>query len=275
MEQRSIYGDSNKQNGLCLFLSGLYSLVRTNALVTKILGPRYKRSRKFFEICITFACNLRCLNCDMSCRQAASDEHMSVAQIENFIKESVANNHKWERIRITGGEPTLHPQLFEILQLLLQYKKIFSLNTRLSLVTNGFGEHIDSVLSRIPKEIEINNTAKKSEFQNFHPFNFAPQDSWFYKLADYSNGCWVMSECGMGLTSEGYYHCVVAGGIDRIFGFNVARKRLPAYEDAMEEQLRIFCRFCGHFRRGVHPVTRETMSPAWETAYRDYDKRRA
>jgi len=45
---------------------------------------------------------------------------MSVEQIQKFINESVDNNVKWERIRVMGGEPTLHPDIFEILNLLLE-----------------------------------------------------------------------------------------------------------------------------------------------------------
>ena len=98
----------------------VYRYIRVQKPVTKLFGPQYRRSRKFIEIEITYRCNLRCINCDRSCRQAPTNEQMSVEQIQKFINESVDNNVKWERIRVMGGEPTLHPDIFEILNLLLE-----------------------------------------------------------------------------------------------------------------------------------------------------------
>jgi hypothetical protein len=251
----------------------IYRFIRVQKPVTKLFRPEYTRSRKYIEIDITYRCNLKCINCNRSCRQAPTNEQMTVEQIQKFIKESIDNNVNWERIRVMGGEPTLHPNVIEILNLLLEYKKKYSPDTCIELDTNGFGKIVNDVLSKVPKEIEIENTSKKSELQLFYLFNMAPKDSIRYNYADYSSGCQVISVDGFGLTPYGYYPCAAAGGIDRIFGFDIGRKKLPSYEDSMTDQLQTFCKLCGRFHAGKR-TNSELMSPTWKIAYENYKKRK-
>ena len=73
----------------------------------------------------------------------------------------------------------------------------------------------------------------------------------------------------MGLNMHGYYPCAVAAGIDRIFGFDNARKHLPEKNDQMFDQLNTFCKLCGHFKK--HDViNKEKKSVTWEKAYAQY-----
>lgn len=243
--------------------------IRRQKPVTRLLGEKYSRSNKFIEIDITYNCNLKCFNCDRSCTQAPSNEQMSVEQIRKFIKESIESNVRWERIRVLGGEPALHPDLIEILNILLDYKKRNSSGTKIQLATNGFGKIVNTVLSNVPEEIEILNTSKESKVQPFYPFNIAPKDSTLWKYSDYSSGCWVTSGCGMGLTRYGYYPCAPAGGIDRVFGFDYGRKRLPSPDDSMRDLLKHFCKYCGHFRN-IRRTNKEIISPTWKKAYEKY-----
>ena len=249
--------------------------LRLSKPITKLLGPRHRPNHNMIEIDITYSCNLKCINCNRSCRQAPSDECMSVFQIEKFIKESVDKRRKWERIRILGGEPTLHPDIFEILKLFLAYKRKFSNATLLCLVTNGHGSSVNEVLSKIPKDIAIENTHKAAPIQRFKNFNSAPIDTFLYKFLDYSNGCGQPFFCGIGLTRFGYYPCGVGGGIDRIIAFDIGRKTLPSVNDSMIDQLRILCKYCGFFRIKTWKLTREQrMSTTWEKLYKGYKNRK-
>lgn len=249
----------------------LYPLIRSQSLITKLLGPRFTRSSTFIEIDITYRCNLGCFNCNKSVgrEQAPSNEEMTVEQVQKFVQESVANKIKWNRIHLVGGEPTLHPDFLTILDVLLEYKHSYSPETLILVGTNGYGEKVNEMLKKVPDGIAIGNSSKKSKEQRFHPFNMAPKDSLLYKYADYSNGCTIIEMCGMGLTPYGYYPCIVAGGIDRVFGFDKGKKKLPALDDSMVEQLRVFCPLCGQFRCGS--ITDKTvMSPTWKVAYQKY-----
>ena len=247
--------------------------LRVHKRTTAILGPRYRRKRGLYiEIDLTYRCNLKCINCNRSCRQAPSNEEITVGQIQKFIKESVDNKVKWEKIRVLGGEPTLHQNLLEILGLLLEYKKSSSHDTLIELVSNGCGKKINKVLSVVPEGIEIENTSKTTEYQAFTPFNIAPKDIPRYSVADFSNGCYIPAYCGIGLTRYGYYCCAVAGSIDRVFGFDIARKSIPLPPDLMVDHMEVFCRLCGHFITRYGTCKDEVMSPTWKEAYRKFQE---
>ena len=254
-------------------LVGPLWMLRVQRPITALLGPRYRRSRRSIEIDITYFCNLNCYNCNRSCRQAPSTKQMTIGQIRRFIQESVQDELTWESIRILGGEPTLHPDILEILHLLGAYVTNSSPSTRIHLVTNGFGTEVMSVLSQVPEMVVIENSLKVSPEQFFHPFNVAPQDCFGFKYADYSNGCEQTAKWGIGLTPHGYYPCAIAGGIDRVFGFDIGRKKLPKPDDSMIDQLQVLCRLCGMFRYATHS-NRERISSTWKTAYMQYQKTR-
>lgn len=240
--------------------------LRIQKPLTWVLGPKYERSRRSIEIDITWDCNLRCYSCNRSCQQAPTDEHMTVKQIRKFVDESWKSNIHWEKIRVTGGEPTLHPDFFEILDVLLT-----SPHTQIEIVTNGHGSKVAAILSRIPPAIDIENSHKQGIAHDFMSFNVAPVDSPAYRFADFRNGCWIPSHCGIGLTPYGYYPCAVAGGIDRIVGFDIGRKQIPSPDDNMHDLLKRFCPLCGCFKRIDKPyLDRPLMSLTWEVAYSLY-----
>jgi hypothetical protein len=250
----------------------IYDRIRINRVATKLFGPQYQRSLRKIEIDITYACNMSCFNCNRSIQQAPTGEHMSMQQIEMFIHESKEKRIKWERIRLLGGEPTLHRHFFEILDLLRAYKREFSPDTRIEVTTNGHGKKVQQIIKQIPADIHINNTSKQSDIQpEFVTFNVAPLDQDKYRSADFRNGCWIVDECGFGLSPSGYYPCAVAGSIDRIFGWNLGRQSLPNDTDKMEDLLEQFCRHCGHFKRHLEePVFGPVMSTTWRDAYERY-----
>lgn len=254
----------------------LYRFMRIQKPVTGIVGRLFQIDHFQIEIDITYRCHLKCFNCDRSCDQAPSDECMTLGQIKKFVDESIEQKRKWRKIRILGGEPSLHSRVFDIIQQILFYKKTFSPDTTIQFVTNGFGTIVRNVLSKIPTEVMIINTAKLSPVQRFEPVHMAPQDCIMYKYADYLNGCWVNNECGLGLTRYGYYPCATGGSIDRVFGFNIGRKSLPKINDLMLEELRILCKYCGRFKSCVkkYLITEEKMSSSWKLAYENYKRKK-
>jgi hypothetical protein len=253
-----------------------YNFWRVKKSVTKVLGPQYHRSRDFIEIDITYACNLNCYNCNRSCEQAPTGEHMTVAQIEKFVAESVSAGKHWKRIRLLGGEPTVHKDFFKILDVVRAYRDQHSPETTIEVITNGHGDKVNAAIEKIPADVMINNTSKETKVQpHFGSFNIAPMDVPEYRDADFRNGCWVIENCGFGLGPNGYYPCAVAGGIDRIFGMDAGRKSLPSPDDSMNDLLEKFCSRCGHFKRlSEEPLTQPVMSDTWRQAYARYRERR-
>ncbi len=244
-------------------------LWRIKPLPTRLLGRSWPRGRDRVSIDITYSCNLKCYNCNRSCEQDPSNDCMSLEQVHHFLEESRASRVQWKRISVVGGEPTNHPQILEIMNLVLAYRSRYFPKARVLLKTNGYGERVNRVLSLLPPGMQLNNTAKNAKVQaRFHTFNVAPIDVEGYEGADFSNACYVTWVCGLGVTPYGYYPCAVAGAIDRTFGLDLGRKTLPEPDDSMITELRTFCRLCGHFK----PPTGErlsgpVMSSTWVQAY--------
>jgi hypothetical protein len=245
-------------------------IIRRHAIVTRIKGPAHKRNPSYIEIDITSACNLRCKNCNRSCSQAPAEVHMTVPQIQRFVDESVQAGYAWGTISLIGGEPTVHPNLKAIVNILLEYKKKYSPETKIKVVTNGTGDLVQKVLREIPEDVVIKNMQKDILGYKHCNFNVAPCDSLLYKYLDFTNGCFLSTKCGTGLTPYGYYTCPMAGfGIDRIFGYDLGRKRLSDPDDQLLEQRRILCRLCGHFE-GWSYSDSVIVSPTWVKAYEKY-----
>lgn len=262
-------------------LWGRWRRVRVGRFLTYWLGPQYRRSRDLIEIDITYACNLHCLNCNRSVAQAPDAMHMPKAKIAEFVNESISRGKRWRRIRVLGGEPTMHPEFNDIVQELLRYVQ-WNPTCIVELVTNGHGAHVEAELARLPREVWIDNSQKMSPIQpHFGPFNLAPIDDPGLRDADFRNACFVASSCGMGLTPMGYYPCAVAGGIDRIVGSGRGRTHIPEDADDMLEVLEELCRFCGRFRDGHYvppslrtPLLEERKSETWHKLYAQWRRRR-
>jgi len=243
--------------------------------VTKLFGPLYRQNHYRIEIDIIYACNLSCPNCDRSSSQVSSDERMSVEQIEKFVSESIRQERRWEQVALLGGEPTLHPDLLGMIEILLSYKKTYYPQLRIQVVTNGRGANVERVLQQLPAEVELRNSHKAAEGQRFYPAQLAPRDYPSYRFADYANGCDNVELCGLGLTPYGYYTSAVGGAIDRIFGFDLGRKTLPEVSDPMLEQRRLLCQYCGYFRRKEREITIwPKVSVTWQKAYQRYQVER-
>lgn len=193
-----------------------------------------------------------------------------VEKIESFIDQSVTQNASWQRIRLLGGEPTLHRDFFTIIERLRAYRKAHRPDLRIFVCTNGTGKTVQRWLRQLPADIEIKNTYKVTGQRLFRPFNMAPADSLLFRFSDFSYGCRILTECGIGLTPMGYYACAIAGPMDRIFMHEIGRNRLPDPSEDLTDHLRIFCRYCGHF--GFQwPTKKAKMSPDWKQAYRYCD----
>jgi hypothetical protein len=249
----------------------MWQFLRAQSIVVERFGRPFQPSRRFVEIDITYRCNLRCFNCNRSCTQAPSDVEMPVSVIENFIDQSVQNKIAWQRIRILGGEPTLHSRFFDIIDRLTAYRLDHNPSVRLVVGTNYHGRRVHRVLEKLPPGIHIKSTLKASRVNLFRPFNVAPVDRWYNRFSDYTCGCRIIAECGLGLTPSGYYVCAVAGGIDRVVEYQMGRPNLPDAADAMMDQRAAFCPLCGHF--GFKWPTRKTrQSRFWRRAYRHYSR---
>jgi len=262
-------------------LRRLWRRARVSPVATSTLGPQYVRSRDLIEIDITYLCNLSCLNCNRSVKQARDSQSMPVAMVTAFVVDSMEKGKRWRRIRVLGGEPTLHPEFHDVIDVLLGYRA-FAPDCIVEVVTNGHGPKVQAALERLPDEVWVENSRKVGDVQPmFRPFSAAPIDDPSHRGADFSNGCAIIRDCGMGLSPGGYYPCAVAAGIDRVAGIGLGQSALPDEDDDMLEALQELCSLCGRFKDGHRlpdalrePLTHEVVSPTWRKLYGDYRERR-
>ena len=65
---------------------------------------------------ITDSCNIKCPTCFAnSCPEKSN--HLTIPQVEAMLDLAVANEKEPAIVQISGGEPTIHPQFFDILDL--------------------------------------------------------------------------------------------------------------------------------------------------------------
>lgn len=237
---------------------------------------RYHQNLNRIEIEICTACNLRCRQCDRSSAQAVSSEYMTPEQVALFVDESIELGWLWYEMEILGGEPTLHPNLTDVIECLRRYTA-FNPDCTLIFVTNGYGPRVQSTLKALPPDIVVENTAK--ELVNtipFNSYNLAPVDDVQLAHDDFARGCRIVSECGLGLTRYGYYLCGTGASVDRVFGLGVGIRSLSEVSrEKLFAQRNILCRFCGHYKgRDLKRRTTDEISESWREAYRRYSLRR-
>lgn len=283
-------------------LRDLEALFITNRAYPKVMEMREEQTRKpryhavavnSVEIMVTEDCNLKCYNCDKMCRQAPSAAGMTVDQIKGFIEESKACGKQWDRIGVSGGEPTLHPDIMEIVGLLLEYRNEFlPRSSFVQVVSNGYGAAEDvlrkladtytqDVMPSTPSNTFIRNNLKRNQVVLHSPVNMAPIDNGDLKGSDFRLGCWVAETAGVGLSRHGYYCCATASAIDRVMGYDLGIKSLRDVSmGRLIEQRRTFCRLCGRFNDlSISPeeyssawVVEERASPAWDAAFQAYGR---
>lgn len=245
-----------------------------------LLGYQYQVSRDQIEIDLTYLCNLKCNNCNRSSAQAPEALHLELDRVREFVADSLVQRRAWRRIRLLGGEPTLHPQFSDVFAIL---EPLRSLNPALiiEVVSNGHGDKVRRQIAALPSHVLVENSEKSGAVQvHFGPFNLAPQDAWWHSLVDYRHGCSIPSQCGIGLTPTGYYPCAVAGGIDRVVGHGRGRDRLPDGRDDMRDLMDRACRLCGRFRDGHfvpynlrEPLVTQQTSASWQRIYAAWSAR--
>lgn len=154
------------------------------------------------EIDITYRCNMACPNCDRFCNMdemlgiKRGDGDMSVGQIQKFINQAIDGQAFFNRVRIAGGEPVLHPEFETIVDMVLENLVYPGLINEMEILTNGIVK---------PKE----KYAKYSKC--FDPLPKRRHICIFYEPNELHPGpCNIYNHCGISLNKYGYMlggHC--------------------------------------------------------------------
>lgn len=219
------------------------------------------------ELNLTNFCNLQCKNCCSVVTAAPSKGYMPLSVVDKFVTESRQLNWRWDRLKLFGGEPSLHPQLLEVVE------KLHTLNAPITMLTNGVGNKVKRALASLPDYVEIKVDTKNYLFETTYD---APRDHERYKNALYSTGCFRLYECGIALNCEGrYFACGPSIHSTRVFqkpwGFD---SLADMTEENMRTQLTECCSHCGLFKQPRIVSGKEVISPTWEKALQKFPRHR-
>lgn len=235
------------------------------------------------EINLTERCNLRCPNCTSCCGVAPADRHMPLEVLQRFLEESDAIGKRWKRLTVTGGEPSLHPQVWDAIKMLERYWRRHRATLKLAFFTNGQCPESQAVIDRLYNKglwrVRIRPKDRKY-LRHFVTMNDAPGDQPTYVPGICDHGCRRGLTCGLGLAVDGrIWPCSLAYHIDRVFGFELAvPEAIGAVTlEGLTAVLPVVCKLCGAWdwetSWGVRRTNRQITSPSWEAAIKRYAER--
>jgi len=199
----------------------------------------YARPKFRIDLDVTTKCNLSCNNCNKLSNFKSTWATMTDESIDTFISNV---KDKDIQVKIVGGEPTLLPNLDDIIL------KLHKANINMILLTNGIIKYSP------PIDIAIEDSAKYPGIRpGFHTTMVAPIDQPEFEGIDYSLGCTQLYDCGMGYKDDKFYACGVGAHLNKLLPINdYGRDTLEeAYLD--KEFLSNICKYCGLFKKlGFH-----------------------
>ena len=95
---------------------------------------------------LTDKCNMRCAHCGMSATNRGKDMDK-----KTFIAACKLSQDRGSGIFLGGGEPTIHPEFWELLGLALKYHSDLAEDFRVGVVTNGKKAEDAIALARLAK----------------------------------------------------------------------------------------------------------------------------
>jgi len=201
------------------------------------------------EINITNKCNLSCQNCHQLCDHGTkfSDKDIGRNEIFYFIRDSIVNNKKWEKIGIIGGEPTLNQQLRIIVDLLMLYINKLG-NPYIVIYTNGTNKQIIDDIISIYKDIRIENSMKNVKgpyIKRACMYFISPKD--ISKNTNLENlDCSEPIRCSMSFGSRGYFICHHAYTAARVFNMTGIKSLSDYTFNNTCNQFKFYCSNCGY-----------------------------
>lgn len=229
--------------------------------LTKFHEYIFKKVR-MIELDIVDSCEMKCRLCVRGCGLDSPfiiRRRLELSDIHKFIKESIETNIKWKIIKVVGGEPTLHPDIIKIINLLKnEYCNInksvkiyfFSHNA-----TKKAKEVNSSISSRVDKFVDYYNWKNKIYKKTIgiidYPHHYSPYivPSEVGKKSAIENGfCMIPNECGLGFSSLGYTVCCDMHNfirLDKKKYSKINRLQDLMNADKFINQMLEYCHICG------------------------------
>jgi hypothetical protein len=202
------------------------------------------------EIQICTYCDLSCWSCDRASDEI-TDPPMTIDQLNLCIQESIDLDWKWKRIRLLGGEPTIHPRFRDFAQALIDYRDNYNPECFLQVLTNGLGKAAKYRAWLVDNRVSLHAEAKEKGvdppwFNNTRivPIDRDPTKTELPPCGIYGRGS---GGCGIQLSNFGYFLDGAGATVARVGGFDIAVMHLKDVTfESMENQAKVLCSRCGH-----------------------------
>lgn len=191
------------------------------------MGPSLR-----YGIAATYRCNLSCKYCNRFLDQLPwLDSDLSLDSLEKagkLVHQAGINPNK---ARITGGEPTLHPDLPGICRIV---REAWNPTLRIVVLTNKTQPLV--LIQQYNARYSWDGPEKA---QRHRPWMISPVDLGLQPKKGFNGqDCWVQRGCGRLFDTFGFAACVFAGALGRILGLDPYQP-LPVLEMGAG-----FCQHC-------------------------------
>jgi hypothetical protein len=184
---------------------------------------------KNFEFEITYRCNVVCKFCNRLLGVIdLPDSDLTTEQVERYCDQLIANDWLPEKIKLSGGEPRMHPQLDEIKAIIERKLKPKTLWT----LTNDTPETVS-----LPYPTDHKWHGNPLPKQNHDPFLISPVDAGLTKNQNIPR-CKIRRICGRAVDAYGFSFCPVAPMLGRLLRIN------PYSSEPCTEQNVDICKHC-------------------------------
>lgn len=195
---------------------------------------------------VTNACNLQCANCTRYVGHHRTPYFMTLDEVRRSIGSLV---NFPGNVGIMGGEPTLHPEFSEILNILVELIPDIS---RRGLWTDGYKyekyrEQIEATF--LPENIVYNSHDVDVE-DNHQPLLVHPNDIGMdpSEHAKYVENCWIQKRWSASITPKGGFFCEVAAAQDMLFngpgGYEIENNWWNKKPKDFADQVKRYCKNC-------------------------------
>jgi len=169
-----------------------------------------------YQIAVTYQCNAACHRCVQHLdviRWDHIDTDITTEEIRvgaHFVKKYGLQIGK---LRVTGGEPMVHPKLREILNEI--HKEWTPRSSWFRIYSNGKLP----ILRKVPGRWSVVPvTSDKKKTENFVPFNVSPADLGIEPVHGFTRECVQETRCGRWFDCFGFTFCGVAGVLGAMLG---------------------------------------------------------
>lgn len=227
--------------------------------------PSKKWLNKSLELLITLVCNWSCVSCNAFSQFSSfgfvKKGTMTLAQISHFCDEMERDNAYFGRIRILGGEPTLHPQFHAIVTMLYERLVAKGHVGHLEIITNG--THMDRIRPIQHMIAKVKPSGERAKDKHHVANLIHTPKSLGYK----GQRCGQPEFCGWTLSAYGFSACSSAAGIQRLrdmMGPEHQKLELPQVRgtNANWPHLQDMCDLCFCGLKPEHKIRSGTRDPS-------------